>query len=299
MTAALRSGRPAFPSLDEAQRWVLNSVLNSGERSSPRGIPTLELLAQSFTIEHPRCRRVMTPERGWSFPLAIGEFCRHASGSSDLSSIGYYAPRWKEFSDDQKRISGSCYGARIFGTAPDGTRQWDRLVDLLSVDPDSRRAVFDLQSYGPTLTNMAKDVSCTTSMQFFVRHHRLHTIVNMRSNDVVWGLPYDIFLFTMLQELLACTLGLELGHYHHFVGSLHLYERHVRLAERVLRAQPPPSYTMPPMDHPEQLPAFLSCEAAIRMGGAAILSGLSPYWRSLADVLVGYATRARPLAEAL
>lgn len=299
MTGAMFGHGPAFASLDDVQRWVLNAVLSSGERSSPRGIPTLELLAQSLTLENPRCRRIMAPERRWSFPLAIGEFCWHASGASDLASIEYYAPRWKEFSDDQKRIAGSCYGARIFGTAPDGTRQWDRLINLLTVDPDSRRAILDLQSSGPALTNIAKDVSCTTSMQFFIRQQRLHAVVTMRSNDAVWGLPYDIFLFSMLQELLACSLGLELGYYHHAVGSLHLYERHVPLAERVLAAPPPPGYAMPPMDHPEQLPLFLRSEAAIRAGDAVRLSGLAPYWRSLADVLADHAMRARPLASVL
>jgi thymidylate synthase len=46
----------------------------------------------------------------------------------------------------------------------------------------------------------------------------------MRSNDAYKGLPHDIFCFTMLQEVVARTLGVELGSYSHFVGSLHLYD---------------------------------------------------------------------------
>ena len=299
MTAAMFGNGPAFATLDEIQRWALKSALELGGISSPRGMPTIELLAQSFTLEHPRSRCIVAPKRRWSLPLAIGEFCWHASGSDDLRWIEYYAPRWREFSDDQQRIYGSCYGARIFGAEPGCVSQWNRLIDLLSSDPDSRRAVLNLQTFSPALTNAAKDVSCTTSIQFLVRQRRLHAIVTMRSNDMIWGLPYDIFLFTMLHELLACTLKVDMGSYHHSVGSLHLYKRHIALAERILAAPAPSAHEMPPMEHPEELPAFLRCETAIRAGGAVDLSELKPYWRMLGEALAAYAGRTHPLVVSL
>ena len=61
-------------------------------------------------------------------------------------------------------------------------------------------------------------------MQFIVRCEELHLFVCMRSNDAFMGLPHDVFAFTMLQELVARLIGCELGHYHHFVSSLHLYK---------------------------------------------------------------------------
>lgn len=288
---------PSFTNLDAVQRWALSAALETGLSSAPRGLPTRELLAQGFTLECPRRRRIMTPERRWSFPLAIGEFCWHASGSNDVSSIAYYAPRWQDFADDQKRIGGSCYGTRIFSAGDGSPSQWSSLLNLLIEDPTTRRAVLDLQSFGPALTNDAKDVSCTMGIQFFVRGGKLHAVVNMRSNDIIWGLPYDVFLFTMLQELLASTLLLELGSYCHFVGSLHLYERQMPLARRILAAPLPPESEMPPMEKPEQLSAFLDCEAAIRTGVCYDTSGLCEYWRGLAEVLQSYAARQQPAAE--
>ena len=47
----------------------------------------------------------------------------------------------------------------------------------------------------------------------------------MRSNDIWFGLPYDIFQFTSLQILLSMELGVGIGTYTHICGSLHLYER--------------------------------------------------------------------------
>ena len=51
-------------------------------------------------------------------------------------------------------------------------------------------------------------------MQFFVRSGALHAITHMRSNDIILGSPYDIFFFTMLQEMMAVALEV------HFRGIL-------------------------------------------------------------------------------
>lgn len=47
----------------------------------------------------------------------------------------------------------------------------------------------------------------------------------MRSNDVYLGLPYNLVQFSALQEIVAGWLGIEVGSYHHFTDSLHVYEK--------------------------------------------------------------------------
>jgi thymidylate synthase len=47
----------------------------------------------------------------------------------------------------------------------------------------------------------------------------------MRSNDIWLGVPYDYFVFTSLQTKMAMELGVDVGEYTHFAGSLHLYKR--------------------------------------------------------------------------
>ena len=49
-------------------------------------------------------------------------------------------------------------------------------------------------------------------------------IGTMRSNDILWGFPYDVNGFTLIQKAIASILGVELGTYIHNVGSLHAYE---------------------------------------------------------------------------
>jgi thymidylate synthase len=292
---------PRFESLDEIQTWVLSSLLQEGSPVTSRGMPTLELFPISFTLTHPRRRCIANPERRWNLPLAIGEFCWHATGSKDLRFIEYYAPRWKEFTDGIE-IIGSCYGHHIFGRKDGQLSQWQRLVRLLRAERHSRRAVLQLFESQTGLDADTKDAPCTCSIQFMIRDDRLHAIVYMRSNDVIWGLPYDVFLFTMLQELLALELGTELGSYFHLVGSLHLYKRHFELAKRIVSSEFSFSYEMPPMRAHGQLTSFLALEQKIRVGEQidTEVGKLDPYWGHLLGVLKWYSLRkegAAPSAQ--
>ncbi|MDQ3153581.1 MAG: thymidylate synthase [Actinomycetota bacterium] len=75
-----------------------------------------------------------------------------------------------------------------------------------------------------------RDVPCTLGYRFFLCGGRLHMHTTIRSQDLWLGFPYDVFAATLLQELLAGWLGIELGEYHHHVDSLHLYEKHAKAA---------------------------------------------------------------------
>jgi thymidylate synthase len=113
----------------------------------------------------------------------------------------------------------------------------------------------------------------------------------MRSNDAFWGLPYDVFLFTMLQELFAAELNVELGRYHHSVGSLHLYQKHVRAAQTVLDDSDWRNFEMPRLSKPEVLPQFLSAEHALRLedpSAPRLVETLPQYWHQLAEILACY-----------
>ncbi len=274
-------------SLDELQSWVLSSLLTRGHQTRPRGLETLELFPVTFTLTKPRKRSVVNPERRWNLPLAIGEFCWHVSGSNELQFIEYYAKRWREFAEDGSTIRGSCYGHRIFSQPDENRSQWLQIVELLRKDPASRRAVLNFQEQTEDLV-MQKDIPCASTMQFLVRDSRLHAITCMRSNDAIWGLPYDVFLFTMFQELLASELGLPIGTYTHIVGSLHLYQRHFDLARRIIGIPFSPASEMPAMEQHGQLRVFLELEARLRTGSGITLrdkEALHPYWRDLLSVL--------------
>jgi len=280
-----------FVSLDEAQVSILDEILSNGRSISPRGRTTLELPGVAFTLTEPRHRCILNRARKWSLALAVGEFCWHMSGSNDAESISWYAGRWAEFADETGRIRGSCYGHKTFGTGQPS--RWERLKVLLTHDPSSRRAILDYADGDLALDPEAIDVSCVSTAQFLIRDGKLEAFVSMRSNDVILGLPYDVFLFSMLQELLALEIGIDLGAYHHSATSMHLYEHQVPLARRILECDAP-SWGMPPMSHASQVPEFLTAEAQLRRGktpGPEVT--LDRYWTDLLDVLAWFSARKR------
>jgi len=117
----------------------------------------------------------------------------------------------------------------------------------------------------------------------------------MRSNDAYLGLSHDVFAFTMIQEILARILSVEVGVYTHFVGSLHLYTKHTSAAQKYLQEgwQPTQNVAMPPMPSGDPMPsvqALLRAEAAIRRGRdpKRLIDALDPYWQDLGRLLQVY-----------
>jgi len=147
------------------------------------------------------------------------------------------------------------------------------------------------------LDSSTKDSPCTTTLQFFVRDQRVHAVVYMRSNDVIWGLPYDVFVFSVLQEMLACDLGCEVGTYTHIAGSLHLYERHFELANRILQSPVSSSIEMPHMRSTSQIAKFLTAEHLMRTGEglpAQERRVFDEFWGELVAVLAWFASELLP-----
>lgn len=117
--------------------------------------------------------------------------------------------------------------------------------------------------------------------------------VNMRSNDAYFGLPHDVFAFTMLQELVARSIGVELGEYKHSVGSLHLYEEKIAAASSYIGEAWQSTIAMPQMPPGDPWTAIATVRAiedALRTIGAADIagSGLDEYWKDLCRLLAAY-----------
>jgi thymidylate synthase len=195
---------------------VLMGTLNDDfdYESAPRGKPIRELIAASFTLTNPRNRLIDSPARNVNYGFAVGELCWYVRGDDDLATMLYYNKRMSQFSDDGKTIN-SAYGYRMFkdrwlgrrftgmGHEIEDKSQLDNIIQELVKDPDSRRAVMHINEPGDlyrAVMDGSKDVPCTMSIQLLIRDRKLHMHVLMRSNDVVWGLPYDVFSFTCLQE---------------------------------------------------------------------------------------------------
>ena len=219
------------------QAWIqkLREINTNGKVENTRGMETKELLNQTiqFDMDYPV---IYHPERklNYQFMAAEAEFI--ANGDNRVSSLSRYNKNIAQFSDDGLIFNGN-YGDPF-------NSQVEFVVRTLVDDAASRQAVLMIFQENPV---KSKDIRCTISMQFIIRDGKLNTIVNMRSSDIMWGIGYDLFNFTIMTLRVLTRYNEDVAKSHEskgsFVslgtlylnaGSSHLYRRHYDLAEKIL-----------------------------------------------------------------
>lgn len=195
------------------------------EAGSRDGAVVGEICDAVFCIEDPTRNIVTSPIRKMPMRYAVGELAWYLSGSNRVRDIAPFAKKWEEISDDGTH-NNSAYGWRIFDKF--NFNQWEHVKAMLQKDPNSRQAVIHIKDADNTPT---KDTPCTVYLQFLLRDGKLNLSVHMRSNDIWMGVPYDMFSFTFLQMKMAMELGVDIGQYTHYAGSLHVYARDYQTAE--------------------------------------------------------------------
>lgn len=271
--------------LDDLLRDVLEALLSERNTHEASRGKFVELIGCCVHLENPRARLSRSEGKGKVFS-ALGELLWYLSSDTALRFIDYYVPdRFQRESDDQIRVR-SGYGQRLFSFR--GINQVENVLSLLKKKSSSRRAVVQLFD-AEDLTADFKSVPCTCTLQFIVRDGLLHMFTSMRSNDAYVGFPHDVFAFTMMQELIARSIDVEVGSYRHCAGSMHLYEDDMNAARAYISegwqsriAMPP----MPPGDPWESVGVLREAEVSLREKGVPENIGHLPaYWRDLVRLL--------------
>lgn len=278
-------------------------------RPSPRGTGCREHLNRTFIIAQPRERVCFAPARRPNIVFHFAETLWYLAGSDELEHIAYYAPSMWQLMPESRHVTGTAYGPRIFGIDGFGSSQWQRVRRLLaSDDPDSKRACIQVFDSAELAVGGNADVACTLALQFIRRSGRLHLTAYMRGNDALRGTLSDVFSFTFLQELMARSLGVELGDYCHVVGSMHVNDDdapRVReiLAEQMLSGHPVVRFafpTMPDGDNLRFIPTVLAYEHELRTRpGSAFppddgrFEHLPAYWRQVLLLFAIYSQLTR------
>lgn len=136
-------------------------------------------------------------------------------------------PRAQMFSDDGERWRGS-YSRRVFAH-----NQLQSVVDRLRRDTFTRQAVLSI--YDPERDSdmgLAREIGsvhtadmiCNTTLYFDVNDGKLDITVCNRANDVIWGMcNVNLPEFSLIQEVVAAMVGLEVGTYTLFTNNMHYY----------------------------------------------------------------------------
>ena len=247
-----------YLTVNDALPDLARHVLNGEELGSRKGERVLERLHQQITLTEPWDRYPRLGLRRASLPAQIAETMWILAGRNDVEWLSYYLPRAVEFSDDGETWRGG-YGPRIrrYGDPMLPGRlhldQLDAVVRELRESPTSRRAVIGIwdasmdarrENEGPW-----KDVPCNDIISFQSRLGELHAHVFVRSNDLMWGWSgINAFEWSVLQEVIAGILGIEVGTLTFSISSLHAYDRHWEKLRKIGAAYPAPEEHFDPLD---------------------------------------------------
>lgn len=265
--------------------WLaaIDAVVRDGAPCAPRGLGTREVTDAHLSLTRPRRRLVyVPPTRVINAAFAAAETVWILAGVDD-DWIYTYNQRLKRFADDH--VLRGAYGPRLRSWA-NGVDQLDLVRRELLAEPSTRRAV--VQLWDPARDHSGhRDVPCTLGYWFSLRGGRLDMHTTMRSQDLWLGFCYDIYVDTVVHELVAGWVGAELGVYHHHIGSLHLYDEHLPYARDLVGA------TLSGADGrggPEMAPLTVPWEDLDPLL-QAVISGQDcghPGWTEMAEVMRSY-----------
>lgn len=304
MTVAPPSS-PVPADADAAFRQALTDVLSGGHELGPAGGGSADLADYQTSFSDMRARIVTNPVRRLDVVGAVARFVWMVAGNDRLADIAFYAPQVKAYTDDGLTVPGSSYGQRLRRPSP-GLDQLPGVVERLRKDPASRRAAAVIWSPEDAV-RVSNDIPCAFGVFYRLRDGRLDATTVMRSNNAFRLLPFNMFEFSMLAEVVAAELDVEPGRYTHWAASMHVLDQAGERTKANTLVQGPisASAAMPPMPASgsalEAARLLAAAEADLRHAQSASLvlslrdetaRQLDEYWMALFDVLALHALRA-------
>lgn len=189
-----------------------------------------------LTINNPMGRVLYNEERNANPFFHVMEFVWMLSGSSSVEWISQFNKRMVEYANNG-RVNGA-YGYRWSDHFD--VNQIEAAIRKLRDDRGTRQAVIAMWDPNKDNTRGYNDYPCNTHIYFRVVDDALSMTVCNRSNDLVWGmLGANVVHMTLLQELVARSIGAKIGEYHVLTNNLHIYEHHWKYLDNIASPRPP------------------------------------------------------------
>jgi len=216
--------------INDVRQHFIDELRNENFTTDRTGAQTIELLGASFIADEPAV--FGTPNEDY----IRKEIDWYESQSTNIFDLDTDPPEaWKYTANDHGEINSN-YGHLIFSDKY--FTQYYQVADELIRNPDSRRAIMIYNR--PSIwyefdENGKNDFICTNAHTYYIRENKLHVVVQMRSNDLIFGYRNDYawskYVLESLQRDLKSSLDVELGNIYWQVQNLHVYSRHFHLVK--------------------------------------------------------------------
>lgn len=220
----------------DMRNHFVNELHNERFIEDRTGQKTIEMLSASFLADEPAIfgkpnQDYIDYELDW-----------YDSQSTNINDIYYESDReppkaWQISANRHGEINSN-YGLLIFSSKY--YKQFENAVRELAKNPNSRRAtmIYTRPSMWTEHNENGKnDFICTNAVTYYLRNEQIDCVVQMRSNDVVYGYRNDyawqqFVLEHFVRHFTSFGYGfISPGNIYWQVQNLHVYERHFHLVK--------------------------------------------------------------------
>ncbi len=215
--------------INQIRQYFINELSSKNFTVDRTGSKTIELIGASFYADEPAIFGVPNDEY---IRDEIEWYKSQSTNIFDIYDDDKEPPMaWKLTANEHGEINSN-YGHLIWSEKYYG--QFEQVLLELTRNPDSRRAsmIYTRPSIWEEYNENGKnDFICTNSVTYYIRDNELHCVVQMRSNDVIFGYRNDYAWQEYVLAELATELDVDVGSIYWQVQNLHVYERHFNLVK--------------------------------------------------------------------
>ena len=225
------------PRVEDIRQYFVDELEAENFTTDRNGGKTIELIGASFIADENAIFGTVNPE------YVQAELDWYESQSCNINDI--YGPdrappkAWQMTANHNGEVNSN-YGHLIYSAGH--WNQYESALKTLVESPDTRRAIMVYNR--PSIQfehgwNEINDFICTNAVSYYIRNNKLEVVVQMRSNDVVFGYKNDLAWQQHVQDKLRLAYNkitdsnVELGEVHWQVQNLHVYERHFHLVDQI------------------------------------------------------------------
>ena len=229
--------------VNDIRKHFIKELKNENFSRDKSGVKTIELIGASFHADE---EAIFGTPNDEYIADELDWYCSMSTNINDIGDRDEPPAAWKYSANEHGEINSN-YGTLIYSDKY--YRQYDMVLDELSTNMDSRRAtmVYNRPSiWAEYNENDKNDFICTNAVTYYLRDGAIHAVVQMRSNDVVFGYKNDYaWQLFVLEQLVSdynrCYLDaawdadyrkeMIVGNITWQVQNLHVYERHFDLVK--------------------------------------------------------------------
>ena len=210
---------------------LIKQVIDNGTHKPSRtGIDTIAYFGAFYKVDLQNGFPLLTTKKmHWNSLLR--EVLWYLSGENHIKNLRQYTKIWDAWADEDGNLE-TAYGYywRHFPSAQKNkngeweVREVDQIkyvIDEIRKNPNSRRLV--VSAWEPGNATTSKLPPCHYSFVFNVNSGKLNCHLTQRSGDLALGIPFNLAAYSLLTQVIAQQVDLEIGEFAHTIVDAHIY----------------------------------------------------------------------------